>query len=376
MSKKNVLVFSDWFVPGFKAGGPIKSLKNLIDNVEHNFFVITRITDYHSNVPYESIIENTWTQITDNCFVLYVKENRMNIRFVKQKIEERAYDLFYLNSLFSPRFSLLPLLLFKAQGLSRKVILAPRGMLKSGALRIKAGKKKYFLALSKAIGLYENILWHATNEDELEEIKKYFGEKAKSKLAPVIPSGFKVNKKHIKESQTLRIVCLSRISPEKGIYEAIDAVRNIPNEHSVVFDVYGAYTPGMYTEKCQALARDSRHKINLVGEINPNTIPNVLANYDVFLLATHGENFGHAIAEALLSGLPVIISNKTPWRGLEQAKAGFDLPLETEKITAALVFFSRANEAELKEWQAGAEIFGRAKALDDKLIQASRILFE
>lgn len=376
MSKKNILVLSDWFVPGFKAGGPIKSLKNLIQNVDHNFFVITRITDYHSNIPYESIAENQWIQITDNCFVLYINENRMNARFLKQRIEERTYDLFYLNSLFSPRFTLLPLLVLKAKGLSKKVILAPRGMLKSGALQIKAGKKKYFLSFAKAMGLYNNILWHATNEEEQKEIKKYFGENVKSKLAPVIPSGSKVNKKYTKESKALRIVCLSRISPEKGIIEAIQAVCDIPNDHSVVFDLYGAHTPGSYTEKCLALANDSKHEIKLLGEVNPNTIPDILANYDVFLLATHGENFGHAIAEALLSGLPVVISNKTPWRDLEVNKAGFDVEPESENLTKALLFFSELNEAEIAEWQRGAEAVGRARALDNELIQSNRILFE
>ena len=42
-----------------------------------------------------------------------------------------------------------------------------------------------------------------------------------------------------------------------------------------------------------------------------------IARSDVFLLPTGGENFGHAIFEALSCGVPVLISDQTPWRGLE-----------------------------------------------------------
>jgi glycosyltransferase involved in cell wall biosynthesis len=44
-------------------------------------------------------------------------------------------------------------------------------------------------------------------------------------------------------------------------------------------------------------------------------------------LPTFGENFGHSIYEALAHGLPVMISDKTPWQNLEEKVAGwvFDL---------------------------------------------------
>jgi glycosyltransferase involved in cell wall biosynthesis len=39
---------------------------------------------------------------------------------------------------------------------------------------------------------------------------------------------------------------------------------------------------------------------------------------------TRGENYGHAIAESLFMGLPVIVANTTPWRDLFVRKLGFD----------------------------------------------------
>ena len=40
------------------------------------------------------------------------------------------------------------------------------------------------------------------------------------------------------------------------------------------------------------------------------------------------DSFGHVILEALSAGLPVIISDQTPWRDLASKQTGWDLPLE------------------------------------------------
>jgi glycosyltransferase involved in cell wall biosynthesis len=53
--------------------------------------------------------------------------------------------------------------------------------------------------------------------------------------------------------------------------------------------------------------------------------------HHVFVLPTLGENFGHAIFEALSAGRPVLISNKTPWLNLREKETGWDLSLEDEQ---------------------------------------------
>ena len=58
---------------------------------------------------------------------------------------------------------------------------------------------------------------------------------------------------------------------------------------------------------------------------------------DLFLLPTRGENFGHAIFDALEVGLPVLISDQTPWRELEQIGAGWSLSLaDPDRFAAAI----------------------------------------
>ncbi|MFM9909984.1 MAG: glycosyltransferase, partial [Chitinophagaceae bacterium] len=68
-----------------------------------------------------------------------------------------------------------------------------------------------------------------------------------------------------------------------------------------------------------------------------------------------GENFGHAIFEALASGRPVMISDQTPWRNLAEKKAGWDIPLDQpKKFEQACHQAVHWNQAEFDEWSTAA----------------------
>lgn len=69
-------------------------------------------------------------------------------------------------------------------------------------------------------------------------------------------------------------------------------------------------------------------QVSYRGPLRPHEVEPTLARYDAFLFPTLGENYGHVIREALSAGLPVLVSDRTPWRGLEAKGAGADLPLD------------------------------------------------
>ncbi len=56
-----------------------------------------------------------------------------------------------------------------------------------------------------------------------------------------------------------------------------------------------------------------------------------MKQHHAYILPTQGENFGHSIYEALINGLPVIISDQTPWRNLEREAIGFDIALQDKR---------------------------------------------
>jgi glycosyltransferase involved in cell wall biosynthesis len=66
------------------------------------------------------------------------------------------------------------------------------------------------------------------------------------------------------------------------------------------------------------------------GAVAHGEVANTLALHDVFVLPTLGENFCHAIAEALAAGVPCLVSDRTPWNDLGRTGAGWSVPLEDQ----------------------------------------------
>jgi glycosyltransferase involved in cell wall biosynthesis len=250
-------------------------------------------------------------------------------------------------------------------------------MLKSGALSIKSKKKTIFLKVSKWFGWYREVRWHATSETEAEEIKMYFGDSSRIKVAPVLSArGNSISEEVFKQVGKISLVTFSRISSEKGILEAIQFINAIPNKYSVSFDVYGSKNDAAYFELCEAETKKSNHVVSFKGEVSPDQIPSILKQAHFFLLATWGENFGHAIAESLINGVPVIISDRTPWRDLEENRAGWDLPLEQQAFVNKLVYAANMDNESYQMWRKGALDMGLKKTNTPEAIGQNKGLFE
>jgi glycosyltransferase involved in cell wall biosynthesis len=250
-------------------------------------------------------------------------------------------------------------------------------MLKSGALSVKSKKKKLFLLVAKLTGLYGGVTWHATSKVEVEEIRSVF-KSAQVHVAEVLASVPKnVLLKPNKNSGESMFVSFTRISEEKGVLEAITFLSKLPTEYSFGFDIYGAMPEGDYLEKCKSLLIDSPNRnIRLMGEVSPNELSSIYSKYHFFLLPTWGENFGHAISEALCHSTPVIISNMTPWKGLEKEKAGWDLPLIEDDFVQKFTLAAQMDQTEYDQWTEGARAFGLKHAENPSVLAANRDLFE
>ena len=93
-------------------------------------------------------------------------------------------------------------------------------------------------------------------------------------------------------------------------------------------------------------------------EVPHAQLEKILLNNHLFVLPTEGENFGHAIFEALAVGRPVLISDQTPWKNLSSANAGWDLPLNDPKTFSGRIELVGSMSAfELNAWCKGAYEF-------------------
>ncbi len=391
MPNKIILIFIDWFLPGYKAGGPIQSVANLVNQfkTEFDISIVTSNHDLGEKTSYPGIALNEWIGM-DGYRIIYLDKVHENIKFYRQLFSQTSFDILYCNSFFSIPYTLKPILI--ARSYVKQIVLAPRGMLGTGALQIKWFKKKGFIALAKSLRFYNNITWHATAESEKEEIKKIFGQKAKVKLAPNLLSERQLNNtKRSKQRGEVNLFFVSRIAQKKNLLEAIKMLALTSAQFQIKYTIIGPIDEPQYWEKCKnEIANLPAHVvIDYIGAINNKELTELLSKYHFLLLPTLHENYGHVIMESLQCGCPVIISDRTPWRNLQNIefkpidaaptstiKVGWDLPLENHKLWIETIEKSAVmNQAEYDEMSNNAFNYAQSIVNNKEIREANRKLF-
>jgi len=351
LHKPIILIFTHYYLPGYKAGGPIRSLANLVSALgsTYDFRIVCFDRDLGSDQSYSNIKIGQW-QKQGNAMIRYASLHELGFSFCRKMLLDTKPDMIYLNSLFDRAFSMKPVLVL-GRGRDTPILLTPRGELSAGALSLKPWRKQLFFSAARATRLYNNVHWHGCSKPEAELIQGRFSpELSKIFLASDLPEANQVilQRTTAKQPGKLRIVLAARISPVKNMLAAIRIAGQLKG--AVEFDLWGPLEDKDYWIDCQRQIGlcPPNVTVRYLGEIAHEKLHALLHGYDVMLLPTLGENFGHAIIEALDASLPVVISDRTPWRKLEQAGVGFDLPLEDEvAFLRALVKYQAMNESDM-----------------------------
>lgn len=374
--KPKILIFIDWYKPGFKAGGPIRSISNLVSQLytDYEFYIITRDTDYLETTPYSTIKTNEWNEI-NGAKVYYLSTENTNKTTIKKLIQGVNPRLIYCNSLYSPKFTLTPIRI--AKKLNINTVLAVRGMLSEGSLSVKSHKKKIFLGLMKTIGLFNKTIFHATTIDEKNDIFKTFGNKTKVVTAQNLPEHKNIS--YIpkqKEENQLKMAFVGRIAPEKNTLFAIEVLRNCTQQ--IELDIYGSIYSQNYFEQCKNAINQlpSNIVVNYKGVLNHDLLDNTLKKYHIIYLPSTGENFGHSIIEGMSNSCVPVISNKTPWQNLEQKNIGFDIDLnQPNKFIETIDNLAKMNEEEFNQLSKNAYNFAQTIINDNQLKEEYHKLF-
>lgn len=371
-----VLTFLDHYLPGFKAGGPIRTVLHMVEQLsdEFDFQIVTADRDLGDTQPYEGITVNAWNRV-GSAQVFYRSPGASGWRALLSDRRVREHDLTYLSGVFSPTSTLRPLLYRRLAKLgSTPVLVPPRGELSPGALRIRRPKKIAFLTLARLAGLYRNVWWHCSNDEEAAEVRKYFRcppnrifvARDLSGLASAPPTPRR-------RSERLRIAFLSRISPSKNLDGALKILAMV--SRPVEFQIIGPLEDREYWNTCETLISQlpTNVVVKYAGEIQPHQVEPTLRPFDLFLFPTHGENYGHVIREALSAGVPALLSDCTPWRGLEAKNAGADLPLDDlTRFARWIDGFAALDDARRHRMREGAHALGNDAATAAVNLEANR----
>ena len=320
MKKKKILCLVDYYLPGYQAGGPIRSIVNFVENLGEEFeiYIICKDHDMLDKKQYVNVNIDMWNTI-GKAKVFYASKKNLSLKGLTKILNETEYDLLHLNSFFSPKFTIVPLLLRQFVLTSKKpCIISPKGNLSPEALKIKSLKKKIYFKLFIWLNLYQNLNWQAASEHEREDIISKLGKKAQQICIvpdfPPLPLK-SIYKNNIESRATgcLRILFLSRISPMKNLDFLLKVLAKV--KVSVKLSIYGPKEDLNYWKECLNLIDklSSNTKVIIGDEVPQEQVISIFGQHDLFVSPTKGEAFGNAIIESLSAGLPALISDKTLW---------------------------------------------------------------
>src|ERR1035437_9012925 len=108
-----ILTLLSTYLPGYKAGGPIRSIENLVAALgkEFHFRIVTLDRDLGEKLPFPGIVANRWFRV-GHADVMYLRPRCRGFRGVCALL--RSVDrktVLYVNSFFARRFSMLAVLM-------------------------------------------------------------------------------------------------------------------------------------------------------------------------------------------------------------------------------------------------------------------------
>lgn len=212
------------------------------------------------------------------------------------------------------------------------LVISPRGMMSRWAWSHHRARKRLAAfclhpgALARAAG------WHATSEREAEEIRSLgFAQPicvAPNGITDPGPEALAAARTYWESAvpaATRRPVALfyGRFHRKKRLLELIDLwlERAAPDWLLLVVGIPEEYSVEMLEE--YVLRSQGAGRVEIQSGLGR---PPPYAAASLFLLASHNENFGLAIAEAMAAGVPALVTDTTPWAPVGRQGVGWCVP--------------------------------------------------
>ncbi|MHC5615592.1 MAG: hormogonium polysaccharide biosynthesis glycosyltransferase HpsP [Nostoc sp.] len=232
------------------------------------------------------------------------------------KLHAHEFDIAHIHALFSPIISAAAIVC-RQQKLP--YIFRPLGTLDPADLRKKKQLKLLYVAIIERQNLAGAAAIHFTSDQEAK-ISERFGVSTPDLVIPlgVIPP--KSSLKNISD-QLLKIpkdvalvLFMSRIDPKKGLNLLIPALEKLFAVGYKFHFVLAGTNPQDpdYEQKIISQIENSplRSHTTITGFVTGELKVSLLQAADLFVLPSYYENFGIAVAEAMVAGTPVVISDQ------------------------------------------------------------------
>jgi glycosyltransferase involved in cell wall biosynthesis len=244
------------------------------------------------------------------------------------KLHAKEFDLAHIHALFSP-VSSAAAMVCRQQKLP--YILRPLGTLDPADLLKKKQLKQLYVDIIERRNLAGAAAIHFTSEQEAK-ISERFGVSTQDLVIPlgvIPPQRESITRNQLVLPKDVPLVLfMSRIDPKKGLNLLIPALEKLLSEGQKFHFVLAGTNPQdpSYEKKIQSQIHNSalRSHTTITGFVSGDLKASLLQAANLFVLPSYYENFGIAVAEAMVAGKPVIISDQVHiWQQVRDSESGW-----------------------------------------------------
>jgi glycosyltransferase involved in cell wall biosynthesis len=328
MSKKRILIIYRSYFPSLSHLGPATAIRNLINNMstDYDFHVLTLNHEFSTGALLFG--EGVHREPVGSAVIEYIPRGLSGLRILVRRLRE-DFDAVDIHCAFDPLLSI-PALVLCWLGLASDshIFHTPHGIFMDVIMSAAPLKKRLFCRLTDLLGLYRRVVHLAGSPGEEEDIRRNHARRQNVRMVSqfVEPAeAYRVTRK--KSPGRLRIAFVGRVTVQKNLAFAIKVLREVAVPSTL--DIFGEIGNDRYARQCLEMIEQGvgRCRVTFKGNLEKHDLFAQLAEYDVLLHPTLGENFGHSIVEAMGLGVPVLISDKSPWTDVAEGNAGWALPL-------------------------------------------------
>ena len=225
-----------------------------------------------------------------------------------------------------------------AEELAVPRIVSTRGMLEPWAFRHKLIKKRFAWSMYQARDLKRAQCHVATSQTEARNLRSL----KLSVPVTTIPNGIDVPEEgdaslsRRGRGLTRTALFLGRIYPIKGLPMLVEAWARVRPD-GWLLRIAGPDEAGHQKEiERLVTAAGLGDSIMFTGPIGPDQKSAAFYDADLFVLPSHSESFGMAVAEALAHGVPVLTTTGTPWPILREKECGWWVEASADGLTQGL----------------------------------------
>ena len=270
------------------------------------------------------------------------------------------YDIAHIHALFSPVSSMAATV---ARWQRLPYILRPLGTLDPADLAKKKQIKQLYAALLERPNLQGAAALHFTSEQEAR-VSERFGVNTEDIVLPLGVALPGATCSDTEAQQLIRqrygipgyvpiVLFMSRLDPKKGLDLLLPALESLrQSNHAFHFILSGGNPQDQaYVEAIGQQIKDSAiaNCTTLTGFVSGELKLQILQAADLFVLPSYYENFGIAVAEAMMAGKPVVISDQVHiWQDIQGSQSGWVTGCEQRELTQALAE-ALADDAERRQ---------------------------